>query len=147
MQVVSLNKEHLYKLSLQPSQAYLRDYIDVPGYYEQLISGGYAFAGIRGDTVVAAAGVVMTQSHVALAWALLSDAITPRSMISVHRAVKDFIDTSPIRRIEMHVRADAPESAKRWAGMLGFEYEGTMRSYSLDGVDCDLYARIKDGRA
>lgn len=143
MEVVVLQSDHLDQMTLQPSQQYLRDFINAPGYADCLIRGGYAFCAIENGKPIAAAGVIMTQPHIGLSWSLLTDDLSPRNMVSVHRAVKKFIDVSPISRIETHVRADAPSSARRWVEMLGFEYEGRMRGYSQDGVDCLLYARLK----
>ena len=47
--------------------------------------------------------------------------------------------------IEMIVDPDH-RAACRWARLLGFEEEGYMKSYSPDGRDALMFARVRDGR-
>lgn len=65
-----------------------------------------------------------------------------RYVMGVHRAVKRFLDSSPVRRIECSIDPRS-EMAVRWAVRLGFKYEGTMDAYTPQGDTMDLYARIK----
>jgi hypothetical protein len=51
------------------------------------------------------------------------------------------MELHPYKRIETSVATDF-EQGHRWAQMLGFKNEGTMRCFTPQGMDCDLYARI-----
>jgi RimJ/RimL family protein N-acetyltransferase len=53
----------------------------------------------------------------------------------------DIIEANNIHRVQAACRADWPE-AVRFAEFLGFENEGLMRSYGVDGRDYFRYARV-----
>lgn len=64
--------------------------------------------------------------------------------LGVHRAVKEFLDALPARRMETAVACDFPQG-HRWVRMLGFRMEAErMEAYSPSGEDHALYARVKE---
>lgn len=138
MEILAFAPEHLNTLAVQAAQAGALADRDKA---LKLISAGQAFSARTGGATLAVAGVVEQWPGRALAWAVLSQDIG-RHMVAVHRAVVRFLELAPYRRIEMHVDAKH-EQGKRWAEMLGFEYEGYERAYAPDGRDCLLYARVQ----
>jgi hypothetical protein len=142
--VVPLEVWHLSALRLQPTQRYVAPMM-TSEYGAALIAAGPAFAGVLGgQTVLAAAGLIMQHSGRAQAWALLSEDSGPQ-FVSIFRAVERFLELQTIRRIDTWAFSEfAP--AHRWLRMLGFRPEGRMRCYCEDGSDAELYARITETR-
>lgn len=140
MEIVDFKADHLFQLDLQDAQQYLGVYIqrDQATALEQTPS----FTGVEGDAIVGCAGIIPMWHGRAMAWAYLSSLAVGPTFLSVHRAVKRFLDVCYVQRIEMTVDCDF-EQGHRWAMMLGFVKEANcMRAYRPDGGDCALYARI-----
>ncbi len=97
-----------------------------------------------GDKPVAIFGGFLFVPGVVHLWGLISDDAKQKPL-AFHRIVSDLLDyygkTSQTRRIQMDVKADFEEGQK-WAKALGFEYEGTMKRYGVNGDDFHLYARV-----
>ena len=141
IQIVRFRAEHLRRLDLQEAQRDLRAQFGDPAYGDALAATQHAFTALDGDAVLACAGVHEVWSGRGVAWALLGRE-AGRAMRTIHRAAWGFIESSPLRRIEMVVDANFA-AAHRWAKMLGMTPEGTMRAYSPGGDDYVLYARVK----
>jgi hypothetical protein len=109
--------------------------------YGEALGLGEAYSAIYDDEVVFCGGLFPASLGRSVAWAFISESATP-CMFGVTRETKKFLDSSKLRRIETTVRSDF-EEGHRWANMLGFNRECTMKSYGDDGYDYDLYARIK----
>ncbi|CAB4126151.1 hypothetical protein UFOVP68_13 [uncultured Caudovirales phage] len=124
----------------QPIQIKLGALI-TPQTLQARIDTGLAFAVIDGNEILALGGAQDLWPGRAVAWGLLCSGIGA-TMVPITRAVRRFLDTSPIRRIEAEVAVDH-EEGRRWAEMLGFKREGTMRAY-FNGADFHLYARVRD---
>lgn len=93
-----------------------------------------AVAGIQKDYIDPGKGT---------AWALFAkDA--GRHLLFVLKKSVEVMDNVDMRRIETTASHELPQ-AKRWLELLGFEYEGTMRSYDSMGYDHDMYARVRHG--
>ncbi len=102
------------------------------------------FAAVDGDKVLCVAGVLVLWEGRGLGWSVLGRSWR-RHARAITGAVKAFLDTSPIRRIEVGVRCDH-EAGHRWARRLGFKLEcGRMKAWGADGLDYALYARVKNG--
>lgn len=138
--IVPMTAAHLATLSLQPAQQLFSEIVRQPAYVQSLIDGGPAYALVDGDEVFATAGLLPQWEGRAVAWALVSEA-AGRRMVELHRAVLRCFEMHPFRRVETTV-ATHFEEGHRWARLLGFEREGTMRGYAPNGTDCDLYARV-----
>lgn len=141
MIVVPFKAEHLGDILLQESQiAFQPSMLDV-SYGKMLETAGPAFTAIYDEHVVACLGIIPQWENRAVAWGLIGiDA--GRAFVSVHRAVRRFLELQQYARIETAVSSEF-EEGHRWAQLLGFQKEGTMRAYTPDGRDCDLYARLK----
>ena len=133
-------REHLHRMVIQQKQQGLEHLVtpDVCG----VLEGGQSYTALDGDEVVACAGVIEITQGRAVAWAYISQDVG-RRMRFVTRAVKNFLDLTQFRRIEMDVDCEFPQ-AHRWAKMLGFEMEcERRRSFTPDGRDCALYAMVR----
>lgn len=141
MRIVPFEPDHLKQLLLQPSQAMMQPLLDSAEYAQSLKDAGPAYSLVDGDEVFACAGLIPQWEGRAVAWALISEEAGPH-FLRITRAVRRCFDLHPFRRIETAVSHDF-QQGHRWAQMLGFTREGLMRSYTPDGRDCDLYARVQ----
>ena len=114
--------------------------------WQQAQDIGIARTGVKGSIIIGSAGLMNVWEGRAIAWALLSKRVHRYDMIFIHRWVKCFLDRCErrwnLRRIETPIRCDFPQGV-RWAEMLGFQCEGTMRRYDPQGMDTFLYARVR----
>ena len=141
MEVVPYKAEHLERIALQEDQSFLAGFIN-NDLAKSLELDGWSFSGVDGNKVLICSGVSPMWEGRGLAWSYI-DQSAGGSFLTIHRAVKDFLDRCPLRRIEMHVDCKFSQ-AHRWAGMLGFNMEaGVMSSFLPDGRDCSLYARVR----
>lgn len=141
MIVVPYKPEHLQSLLLQPSQAFMRPFLDKPEYQQSLAIPGKTFTAMDGERVLACAGIVPFWEGRAEAWALMGPDLR-RDFIHIHYAAKRFFNVCGFRRIEAAVDAEFG-CAKAWMKALGFIYEGPLLKYTPDGRDCLRYARIQ----
>lgn len=145
LEIVPFEPSHAIELSLQPAQSHIslsEEY--AKGLFDTTKAlGGVAFSGIDTDTgnVVGCAGIFVFWEGRAQVWALLSKQ-TGRHFTAIHRAVLSEIAKCKAHRIEAVVDSRF-ENGKRWVEMLGFSFEGTMRAYTTQGNDCDLYAIVR----
>lgn len=140
MQIERFQPDHLRRLLLQPSQAFLGESMSDPAYGEMLAQST-SFSAIDGDQVVGCAGIIPMWEGRSVAWALLSADIGPR-MVKIHRAAVRLLAFQTCRRIEATCDVRF-EPARRWLEMLGFQLEGRLRAYTPTGDDHDLYARVR----
>lgn len=140
MRVVAFAAAHLPALTIQSAQAAPLTLAEA----EELAKLGYCYTGVdEAGTVQAIAGVVPMWEGRAQAFAFIGTN-AGRHFVSIDRAVRRFLAASTYRRIEAHVDANFA-AGLRWIEMLGFERETArpMRSFTPDGRDCHLYARIR----
>ena len=144
---VAFDPAHLLEIHLQSGQAYLQPLLGDSDYQEALRRGGLSWTGTIGGDVVGCSGVLPQWSGRAIGWALFTEDITaPGDWGRILRKTRTILDEAHrrgYRRIETIVDAEY-EAAHRWARALGFRNETPtgMRSYSPQGRDCMLYARI-----
>lgn len=140
MNLERFKAEHLESLSLQDAQADMTRYLS-RNYGAVLERSGPAFTATAESRVLGCAGIETVWSNRGIAWSLLGR-LKPHELLWVHRRVGAFLSVQRLRRVEMTVDAKH-DAGRRWALMLGFRHEGTLRAYTPDGRDCELYARIK----
>jgi len=109
-----------------------------------LVLEEYARTLLIDEVVAACFGVWPMWPGVARAWSDLSE-LALRHPKALHGAVRSQLsgvqESLGLARVEAVVRHDFEEGA-RWVKHLGFELEGTMANYGIDGIgDYDLYAR------
>lgn len=141
MIVVPYKAEHLTGILVQDSQQYLRGYLN-PAHAEA-VEAYPAFTALDGNRVLGCAGILPLWNGRAQSWAFLAGGLE-RHFISIHRAVKRYLDVCGVRRIECAVDVGF-EEGHRWAEMLGFKRETPepMLGYREDGGACFLYARVQ----
>lgn len=133
--------QHIEQIELQPAQAGLRAFLE-RGHALHLAEGSFAFTGFQDGKAIGCAGLIELWPGRDCAWSLLSDC-GPRAFFNVHRTIVRILEERRTRRTEMSVDVDHV-AGQRWAELLGFRKEGLMRSYSPDGRDAYLYARIQN---
>jgi hypothetical protein len=143
IRVVKMKPHHLQELRLQPMQEGLSATITDDAYAQSLAETDYAFAVLAGGKVIACAGCLEMWENRAYAWSMISKDAGPH-FFGFLRVVDGFLKQAPWRRIEAAVQSDFAQ-AHRMIRLLGFEFEGRMRAFSVDGVDNDLYARVRHG--
>lgn len=141
IEIVAFKAEHLKTLLERGAEPFLAPFIS-PASMKALESQRYARTAISGDRVIACAGIGEYWPNRGEAWAFIDPDCTTE-FLSLHRAVKKFLDECPIRRIEASVDIDFP-AGHRWMNLLKFRMEALcMRAFLPDGRDCSLYARVK----
>lgn len=103
---------------------------------------GPAFTGRDADSgdIVGCSGLWMRHQGVSDSWGLLSRRATGSTLLAITRVVRLFLDGRSEHRIS-GTALTGWEAGRRWLILLGFTYEGTMRAYTEDQRDVDLYAR------
>jgi hypothetical protein len=139
--IEQLTIEHAKAMRIQEAQLCVGPLVQDDEYIQALISAGPAYALMVGDETMIMAGVSVFWQGRGFGWATVSRNAGPY-MRRITGAVRKFLDTSGIKRIETAVdcRFDA---GHRWADLLGFTYEGTMKAWGPQGNDFDMYARVK----
>lgn len=141
MQIIPFQPDHLARLEVQPDQAEAVGAMSQQGYGQFLADAGPAFTGVDGDRIVICAGLVPLWPGRSSLWALLS-VHAAKFMLAIHRATLRFLATRTDRRIEATCATGFKE-AHRWLEMLGFTREGTLRGFTPEGFDHDMYSRVR----
>lgn len=139
--IVPYEPEHLTRLNLQRAQAIMQPMLVDPIYAQSLKDAGCAYSLVIGDEVHACMGLVKQWDERAIAWGLIGED-SGKHFPKIHRAVLATMEMHPFRRVETSVTCNFP-NGRRWAGLLGFVLEGTMKAFTPDGRDCDLYAKVR----
>jgi RimJ/RimL family protein N-acetyltransferase len=140
MQLVPYKAEHLTMLRAQEAQAYLGQFMD--DNYARALEQTLSWTGFADGRVIGCFGVCEIWTNRALLWSYM-DQSAGRHLVSIHRAVKRYLDVAPYRRIEAEVDCEF-EAGHRWLRMLGFTMEcERMRCFRVDGGDSALYAKVK----
>lgn len=139
--IVPFEPEHLTRLSLQPAQAIMQPTLANPTYAQSLKDAGPAYSLVIGDEVLGCMGLIKQWDERAIAWGLISGGAGPH-FTRIHKAVLATMALHRFRRIETSVTCNF-ENGRRWAQSLGFVYEGTMKAFTPDGRDCDLFAKVR----
>ena len=141
IRIARMKPEHVAGFRLQPAQAMLSGNLSDPAYVASLVASGNAYAALVDNHAVAFGGCLELWKDRAFMWSLMGEDAGPHMRVLV-RATEGFLRAAPWRRIEAAVASDFRQG-HRLIRMLGFEFEGRMRAFSPDGVDHDLYARVK----
>lgn len=139
MRVEPFDPAHVERLSVQPHQEGWRAEIMTTDLRALATAPNRAWSVLEGEDTLACGGFVDLGQGRGRAWALLS---TRPGMVALTRIVRRGIELSGFRRIDCEVAANF-QPARRWAEMLGFSYEGTMRAWCYDGSDAELWAMVR----
>jgi hypothetical protein len=141
IEVVRFQAKHMAQIEDQEINAYLRPFI-TGAHIRALEEAQHSFTGLSNGRAVVCAGVTEYWPNRGEAWAIL-DLSCKKEFLGIHHAVRNFLNTYPLRRIEAAVDVGF-EAGHRWAKALGFQLEASrLRAYRPDGGDCSLYARVK----
>jgi hypothetical protein len=138
--IVPVESWHIEEIEIQPGQKWVKKFIGNP--YSHILTMrdyGPCFTALSNGRVLGIGGLCKVEEHRGMIWSILASDIGSEFFF-IHKEVKAFLNESKLQRIEM--ATETPE-ADRWAGMLGFEFEGTMRKYFANGSDGKLFARVK----
>lgn len=141
IRIARMRPEHVAGFRLQPRQAMLAGNLSDPAYVDALVRSGNAFTALADGRAVAFGGCLELWQDRAYIWSLIGEDAGPHMRMLV-RAAAGYLKAAPWRRIEAAVASDF-EAGHRLVRLLGFEFEGRMKAFSPDGVDHDLYARVK----
>ena len=142
MRVLPFEPYHIDLLKAQGVQsAQLTEVSIVPATYASIARPeGPAVTAFDGDRILICGGIAKLSAVNGICWALMAQD-SGRHMMSLHRAVKRFIDIHPWKRLEATVQKGFPAGC-RWVELLGFEFEGEMRAYGPDGSTHLRYGRV-----
>jgi len=99
---------------------------------------------LSGNKVVAVGGVHIMWDGVGEAWALVSPKIEGNGIVFARYAKKMFdaiIKDNKLTRVQATIHA-SDVTAAQFASWLGFESEGVMRKYGMNGEDYVRVARV-----
>jgi len=100
---------------------------------------------VKNRIVVAVFGITQKRKGIFECWSMIGNEVK-RNPIEFYRTVKSLIkeyeEKLNIVRLEMTVKHNLRDACK-FAASLGFDQEGLMRKYGLNGEDYFLYARTK----
>jgi len=139
MNVIAFEPKHVYQMKLQSHQMRLVSQMALE-YIEVLRTLGPAFSGEVDGRIIVCGGIATQFPGVGTMWACLSQDSGPY-FVRLHRCGKRLMESLSLRRIEASTEADFAPGC-RWLEMLGFQSEGRMRSYGLNGEDHIRYARV-----
>lgn len=143
LEVLPFEPWHLEMMEAQGVQgAQLNEVSHVPVAYAKLLRpAGPCFSAWHGGTIVVSGGIVLSNSHIGLVWAVMA-ASAGDHMLALHRAAARFLSMhTGVRRLEATVEQGF-EAGCRWITLLGFEFEGLMRGYGSKGETHERYARV-----
>ncbi len=115
--------------------------------YPKMIPTPPAYTIIFDDEIVGVGGMIILWKGVAEMWLMLTANCRKEGFFgiiafeAIKNKVDEMLEEHKIRRAQATVRIDFPK-AKKMVKALGFELEGIMKSYTPDGADVELYARI-----
>lgn len=135
--------EHLAQLSLQPIQAEIQGYL--ASVNADVLVGPSTWTALVDGRVVGCGGIMPLWSGVGQAWALIGTMprrCWPSATAFVRATLLTAMDVRGYHRIQASVRTGFAAGA-RWAGRLGFDFEGTARAYDPARGDHDLYAMVR----
>ena len=115
------------------------------GYVAHMRVEGMSWSAEVDGTIVASAGLVPLWKGVAEAWMISSDDVG-RHRIKVARQLRVMFDEVMWHRGIYRAQANIHhkfEKAIRLAEWLGFENEGLMRRFGIEGADYIRYAKVK----
>lgn len=143
MIVVPYLPAHLNAIITSPYQVELAHH-DLSKHADYLATFGEAFTALDNGEVVGCGGLVSGGSGRADVWAIMG-ALTKGKMFAVTKVVRSFLDkkNKEYDRLDTIVKADF-DLGKKWAEMLGFEYEATHTRFA-NGDDYYRYRRLANG--
>jgi RimJ/RimL family protein N-acetyltransferase len=143
LEVSNFEADDLNTLALSANQAFMGEHID-GDYGQRLKTGSTLSVSIKEDgRLLACFGLVPIWAHSSEAWMLASEQVS-RGTRTLVKTLKSLLQSRPELRIQTTVKADF-ETGLRFVEFLGFELEGRLQRYNVQGQDVYMYARVKHG--
>ena len=140
MIIIPFRPAHIDAFTAQIEQAEMRPYFGPE--YADAIAQTDSFTGFADGKIVGCAGFISQWPGRATCWALIADGVTKRQWVEIDRVVRRAIELRTERRLEATCDTSFA-GGHAWLRHLGFTREGTLRAYTPDGRDNDMYARVK----
>ena len=141
MNIQPFRVEHLRRMDVQESQQYLTPYIQ----WDEMASLANEFARtVTTDSglVLLCGGLVPMTEYRAVLWSYFSSVAGPY-MVGLVRAVRQYLQAAPFRRIETFVDCEF-EEGHRLIRLLGFTIETSRkRAHRPDGGDSAEYVLLR----
>ena len=103
----------------------------------------YAYTIVNGQgVIIACAGVIEWWPGRGEGWMVLNEDHTQGELVGLARIMRRFFKDCPFKRIEAVVAADF-HPAQNWVRFLGFESEGRLRRYTIEGDDAIMFSKIR----
>lgn len=146
MKIVDFSPEDLDEILTAGGDAFAggRTLLSQPGYGQLLKDSGPAWSGfdVYGN-LIGCGGIAVEHPGCSTAWTLLNPNLSGKRMVTLTRWARTVIANCPTRRVQAHADPSfAP--ARRWLELLGFQYEGLLRSFSPDGRDMAVFSIVRN---
>ncbi len=138
MKIIPYEPRHLFELKAQPYQ--IND--EITPEYAEWIGGFPCYTAVHDGQVAAIGGLVPIWPGRAVMYLRVADGIT-HQWICLFREAKKLIRQGLKDYHRLEAQSEFPES-ERWLQMLGFEFEGVMRKYRVDGQDVKMWSIVRD---
>jgi len=136
---IPFSPDHIKELNLSPEFPFAEKNLD---FYEK---SGPAVTLVVEDRKIGCGGVAFPWRGMGEAWACF-DIDVNKYPIAAFKLSKRFLDDvfeyCTMRRMQAIVRADM-RTHRRFVEVLGFSFEGVLRSFGEDGLDYVMYARTR----
>ena len=119
---------------------------DIKAKAKEREESGQCRTGWVNGEIIGCAGIDILWEGVGEAWLMLTPAVHTHltdSWLCIQKGFKELIEKNKLRRVQAWGRIGFDECHILFKH-LGFKPEGIARKYTPDGVDCILYALIKD---
>jgi len=148
LELVEMKMDDLLRMELRERDlnmlACMEDWI---GNLWEMKSKGYAYTMLHGEEVIACIGVTFITSGVAEIWAITGK-LVDKYPKDFHKRCQEIIseafEKAELHRLQCTAEVDYDRTIK-WLERLGFEREGTLRSYTPDKKDMYIYSIVKEG--
>lgn len=142
---IPVSPDHLAFMDIDdPGMLAAQEYFSLQDMVRAQIEAGPSATILKHGKPVGVFGIVICWRGVGEMWSIFTPEFrrTPKYMCD---AAMQFCDIAAqslgLHRLQMAVRC-SDERAVRWAQFLGFQIEGRMRRYSVDGADTYMMARL-----
>lgn len=141
MKLELLTLEHCRVLRVPPHlSAHAANLLD-PQFMGELIEGGPAWALVDGELVLGIGGVVDRGGGRGEVWSVFGELAYAKPVAAV-RAAREGLARTTFRRLELVTRCDYA-AAHRFAQVLRFKFEASLRAWFPDGSAGYMWSRIK----
>lgn len=134
--------EHLQQIAQKVGDDYLNEVLGVLNFE----SPKHSLSIVKDGIVLASGGLTPISPRMAEFWMVVPDKALVRDDLKVFVKIcrtmsEKLAEAGGFKRIQASASVKSPEDA-RFLIAMGFEREGLMRSYGMDGSDHELFSRI-----